>query len=189
MPRHRFTTSFPDKNGVVRIDRKLLGDRQHVQIYAEDLASAVWRSVALPEQPTKFRDLRLMRNLDPQKSFTQKKEVTVLKAGESLTFADVIAPEMAIFDSLASFYALCRTLNEATPPVAMTALAKFEWVFAMADAQGRGEAREVFRVCLPRTELLPFAQGSRVLRRRGAAVSTQQEGQDVSWTSSSLARI
>jgi hypothetical protein len=35
---------------------------------------------------------------------------------------------MATFDSLASIYALFRTLNEATPPVAMTALAKFEWV-------------------------------------------------------------
>src|SRR5262249_9675615 len=45
---------IPDKDGVVRIDRKALGDRQHVQVYAEDPANAVWRTVALPEVPTKF---------------------------------------------------------------------------------------------------------------------------------------
>src|SRR5207302_6483704 len=30
----------PDKDGIVRIERKALGDRQHIQIYAEDLTSA-----------------------------------------------------------------------------------------------------------------------------------------------------
>ena len=42
----------PEANGVVRIDRKLLGDRQEIFIYAEDLHSAVFRNVSLPELPT-----------------------------------------------------------------------------------------------------------------------------------------
>jgi hypothetical protein len=49
----------PDKDGVVRIERKALGDRQHVQIYAEDLHNASWRTLTLPEVPTKFADQRL----------------------------------------------------------------------------------------------------------------------------------
>ncbi|HEY2342000.1 MAG TPA: hypothetical protein VGH90_03170, partial [Chthoniobacteraceae bacterium] len=58
----------PDKDGIVRIDRKALGDREFIQVYAENLQDAVWRSVALPEAGAKFRDLRLARNLDPQKT-------------------------------------------------------------------------------------------------------------------------
>jgi len=35
--------------------------------------------------PTKFTDVRLARNLDPATPFTQKKEVTVLANGKTLT--------------------------------------------------------------------------------------------------------
>ena len=69
----------------MRIDRKALGDRQHVQVYAEDLANAAWQSFALAEVPTKFTDQRLARNLDPAKPFTQRKEITVLEKGKTLT--------------------------------------------------------------------------------------------------------
>jgi hypothetical protein len=62
----------PDAQGIVRIDRKLLGDRQHVQVYAEDLTNAAWRSFAVEEVPTKFQDLRLTRNLDPGEAFRRE---------------------------------------------------------------------------------------------------------------------
>ncbi|MDQ3625074.1 MAG: hypothetical protein M3463_21780, partial [Verrucomicrobiota bacterium] len=89
---------MPDENGVVRVDRKALGDRQHVQVYAEDLTSAAWRTVALDEAPTKFQDLRLARNLDPQKPFTEKKQVTALNAGQALTLADILTSELESYD-------------------------------------------------------------------------------------------
>jgi hypothetical protein len=113
---------LPDKDGVVRIERKALGDRQHVQVYAEDLANATWRSFALPEVPTKFRDLRLARNLDPAKPFTQRKEVTVLDKGMSLTLADVLTSEMERYDTLGSVHALFTTLT-GNPD-----LARFAWI-------------------------------------------------------------
>ncbi|HTF13386.1 MAG TPA: hypothetical protein VK643_01845, partial [Burkholderiales bacterium] len=113
---------LPDKDGVVRIDRKALGDRQHVQIYAEDLTNAVWRSFALPEAGTKFSDLRLTRNLDPAKPFTQKKEITVVEPGRTLTLADILTSEFETYDTLGGVFSLLTTLNgDAT-------LAKFAWV-------------------------------------------------------------
>ncbi|MEA3208203.1 MAG: hypothetical protein QOE70_1260 [Chthoniobacter sp.] len=101
----------PDKDGIVRIDRKALGDRQYVQVYAEDLSSAVWRTLALPEVPTKFQDLRLARGLDPAKPFAEKKEVAVLGTGQSLTLADILTSELETYDSLASIHSLLTTLN------------------------------------------------------------------------------
>ncbi|MEO6752186.1 MAG: hypothetical protein ABIP85_10440, partial [Chthoniobacteraceae bacterium] len=113
---------LPDKDGVVRIDRKILGDRQHVQIYAEDLANAEWRSFALPEVPVKFTDLRLVRHLDPAKPFTQRKEVTVVEPGKTLTLADILTSEFESYDTLGGIYSLLKTLNGDGN------LAKFAWV-------------------------------------------------------------
>jgi len=113
---------LPDKDGIVRIERKALGDRQNVQVYAEDLTNAAWQSFALPEVPTKFADQRLARNLDPSKPFTQRKEITVLENGKTLTLADILTSEMETYDTLGSVHALFTTLSgDAT-------LAKFAWV-------------------------------------------------------------
>jgi autotransporter-associated beta strand protein len=101
----------PDKDGVVRIERKMLGDRQHVQIYAEDLQNASWRTLTLPEVPTKFADQRLARNLDPAKPFTQKKEITVLDTGKFLTLADILTSELETYDTLGGVHSLFTTLS------------------------------------------------------------------------------
>ncbi len=101
----------PDNDGVVRIDRKALGDRQYLQLYAEDLTSAAWRTLALPEVPAKFQDLRLTRGLDPAKAFAEKKVVTVLGAGQSLALADILTSDLESYDSLASVHSLLSTLN------------------------------------------------------------------------------
>ncbi|MBK8041051.1 MAG: hypothetical protein IPK22_28540 [Verrucomicrobiaceae bacterium] len=102
---------IPDKDGVVRIERKMLGDRKHVQIYAEDLQNASWRTLTLPEVPTKFADQRLARNLDPAKPFTQKKEITVLDTGKSLTLADILISELETYDTLGGVHSLFTTLS------------------------------------------------------------------------------
>jgi hypothetical protein len=101
----------PDKDGVVRIERKALGDRQHVQIYAEDLQNASWRTLTLPEVPTKFADQRLARNLDPAKPFTQKKEITGLDTGMTLTLADILTSELETYDTLGGIHSLFTTLS------------------------------------------------------------------------------
>ena len=120
----------PDKDGVVRIERKALGDRQHVQIYAEDLQNASWRTLTLPEVPTKFADQRLARNLDPAKPFTQKKEITVLDTGKSLTLADILTSELETYDTLSGIYSMLITLDDHNPllPGGDRSLDKFAFI-------------------------------------------------------------
>lgn len=113
----------PDGEGIVRIERRLLGDRQHLQIYAEDLANAAWRSVALEEAPAKFQELRLVRNLDPAKPFTEKKDVAVLTKGQALTLGDVLTSNLETYDTLASVFSLFTTLSHGN-----ATLVKFGWV-------------------------------------------------------------
>lgn len=112
----------PDKDGVVRIERKALGDRQHVQIYAEDLQNASWRTLTLPEAPTKFADQRLARNLDPKTPFTQKKEITVLESGKAITLADILTSELETYDTLGGIHSLFTTLSNDGH------LAEFAWL-------------------------------------------------------------
>lgn len=102
---------IPDKDGVVRIERKALGDRQHVQIYAEDLLDASWYTLTLPEAGAKFADQRLARNLDPVKPFTQKKEITFLEAGKTLTIADMLTSDVETYDTLGGIHSLFTSLS------------------------------------------------------------------------------
>ncbi len=130
---------LPEKDGTVKIDRKALGDRQHVQIYAEDLTNAVWRSFALPEAGTKFGDLRLAHALDPAKPFTQKKETTVLEQGKSLTLADILTSEMETYDTLSGVHSLLTTLHGDAK------LAEFAWILQwpkMKDEEKRAKYSE-----------------------------------------------
>ncbi len=129
----------PDDKGIVRVPRKALGDWQQVQVYAEDLSSAIWSTFTLAEVPTKFQDLRLTRNLDPAKPFTEKKEVTVLATGAALTLNDVLTSEMESYDTLGGVHALFTTLNGDAN------LAKFAWVLqwpSMKDEEKRAKYSE-----------------------------------------------
>lgn len=112
----------PDAEGIVRVDRKALGNHPYIQVYAEDLESSVLVSKAYPEMPMKLNDLRLVRNLDPQKPFAEKKEATVLTAGQTLTLADVLTADLETYDSLAGVFSLLTTLNGDEN------LAKFAWI-------------------------------------------------------------
>ncbi|WP_395745982.1 hypothetical protein [Prosthecobacter sp.] len=129
----------PDEEGVVRIERKSLGDRQHVQIYAEDLQNASWCTLTLPEAPTRFADQRLARNLDPKTSFTQKKEITILETGKSLALADILTSELETYDTLGGVYSLFTTLSSDNH------LAEFGWVLnwpKLNDEEKRGKYGE-----------------------------------------------
>jgi hypothetical protein len=152
----------PDEKGEVHLDLKALGDRQHVQIYAEDLRDAAWRTVALAEVPTQFQDVRLARNLDPTKSFTEKKETTLLQAEQTLTLNDLQTAEFETYDSLATVYTLLTTIvntppNPGVPPPPELPtgashpessggkLAKFSWILqwpTMTDEQKRAKYSE-----------------------------------------------
>jgi hypothetical protein len=131
--------SVPDKDGVVRIDRKILGDRQLIQIYAEDLQDGVWKQVALPDLDAELKDQRLTRNLDPAKPFAEKKQIDVLQKGQALTLPDILSSEIETYDTIGSVFSLLQTLN------GDETLAKFAWILEwpkLNDADKRAKYSE-----------------------------------------------
>src|SRR5205807_3224670 len=48
----------PDKDGVVKVSRKTIGAHALIHVVAVDPVNTTYRSTALPEQPTRFLDLR-----------------------------------------------------------------------------------------------------------------------------------
>lgn len=104
----------PDDEGVLEVDLDDLGDRQYLQVLAVDGSGAALRSLSLPDPAPErevFRDLRLEESLDPEKHFTQRPEVTVLDAGESLAVPDLRASEVESYGTLADVHSTLSGLN------------------------------------------------------------------------------
>lgn len=101
-----------DENGVVRIPRDALAEMTLLTVVAVDSesSSTIYRSLALPEPEAEFRDLRLKLALDPQGHFTEKKQATVLAAGEKLTVEDITTSMVERYDTLASIHRLLASL-------------------------------------------------------------------------------
>ncbi|MCE9531211.1 MAG: hypothetical protein K8T89_08830 [Planctomycetes bacterium] len=101
----------PDKDGVVKISRKLLGGKSMIHVLAIDPVNTTARSLSLPEQKADFVDLRLRNGLDPKSHFTQQKQVKVLQPGQPFVLADAAASRFEVYDSLAKVYGLYSTLS------------------------------------------------------------------------------
>ncbi len=106
-----FYNLAPDKDGIVRIDRKALGDRQYVQVCAVGESGAAWNSLALPETPFALRDLRLEQSLDPAKAFYEKREVSALTAGQTFALDAAGGSEWRTYDSLAGVYSFLSRVD------------------------------------------------------------------------------
>ena len=100
-----------DDEGVIEIDRELLGWRQHLHVVAVDPENTVYRELALPLQEAKFVDQRLKNGLDPELHFTQQKQISLLGKGQKFELADVSSSRFEAYDSLASVYRLYSTLS------------------------------------------------------------------------------
>src|SRR5262249_54922285 len=97
------------------------------------------RSLALPEVETKFSDLRLAQALDPAKPFTEKKEVSILGQGKTLTLADILTSEVETYDTISGVHSLLTTLNGDAK------LAGFAWILQwpkMKDDEKRAKYSE-----------------------------------------------
>jgi hypothetical protein len=101
----------PDKDGVIKINRKEIGSHAMIHVVAVDPLNTTYRSVALAEQPAKFVDLRLRTGLDPKGHFTQQKQISELPPGQPFVLADAAAGRFEAYDSLARVYALYATLS------------------------------------------------------------------------------
>src|SRR5262249_37660452 len=102
---------LPDKDGLIEIPREALGGHQHLVMVGVDPVNTTVRSASLAEQAPMFLDLRLLTALDPEKHFTQQKQITVVPRGEKFTLADITTSKFEAYDSLARVYGLYATLS------------------------------------------------------------------------------
>ncbi len=101
----------PDDKGLVSIPREQLGPHQEIHVVALDIDSTAARHVSLPSADRRFLDLRLARGFDPDKHFTQRKHISVLKTGDEFTLSDISTAKFENYDSLAKVYSLYATLS------------------------------------------------------------------------------
>jgi hypothetical protein len=103
---------IPDKDGIVRMPLKDLGPHALIHVVAVDPLHTISRVVSLGEKPTQVVDLRLKTGLDPQRHFTQQKQVTLIPANEPFTLADALGGRFEAYDSLPQLYLLYTTLSK-----------------------------------------------------------------------------
>ncbi len=101
-----------DKDGTITIDRKALGDCQHLHIVAIDPENIAYRQISLAEVKSDPLDLRLHRGLDAKKHFTQKKQISVVRSKASLTLDDPATSKFETYDTVAKVYRLYSTLTK-----------------------------------------------------------------------------
>ncbi|MBI5538354.1 MAG: hypothetical protein HY898_36865 [Deltaproteobacteria bacterium] len=102
----------PDAAGVVRIPLSVLGPDQEICVLAVDPTTTVCRHVALPEVPHSPRDLRLLRYLEPEKHFTERKQITPVAEGAQLVVDEVSTAKVELYDTLGRVFGLLGTLSD-----------------------------------------------------------------------------
>lgn len=105
------TNLQPNADGIVAIPLEMFLPQSHIQIIAVDPQQTVSRTFSLPEAEKLRRDLRLLESLDPEKHFTQQKQITVLEKGDEITIADLASSRFESLDSLSRVYWLFVTLS------------------------------------------------------------------------------
>lgn len=101
----------PDKDGRVVVPRAALKGLPQLRVLAVDPTATVLRQAALDETPVETRELRLAAGLDPKKSYSEQKRITVVAAKEAATLADVTTARFETYDTVAKAYRLLATLN------------------------------------------------------------------------------
>ncbi len=101
----------PDADGLLTIDLDKLGSAQHIRIVALDAFATVQRSISGELLPLKPRDSRLADAFDPEKHFSLRKQIEVMKADEELVIEDIVSAKFQTYDDLSDVYRLLIALN------------------------------------------------------------------------------
>ena len=101
------------EDGVIIIPVADLGDRQYLHVVAVDGATTDYRQLSLagPEGGVKKRDLRLRKTLDRAKDFTQRRNVTLLKDGQTLVVDDLRSSELESYDTIGGIFGTLAGIN------------------------------------------------------------------------------
>ena len=103
-----------DKDGKIEIDRDMLVPHQSIHVVAVDPRNTVYRSISLPESEAEFADLRLIAGLDPEKHYTQQKQISIVGKNQEFVISDIATSKFEVYDDIARVYSLYATLSENT---------------------------------------------------------------------------
>lgn len=101
----------PDATGLVTIDRADLGAHSQVHLIALDGEWTIYREISLSGAALPTRDLRMVRRLDPDAAFTERKRISTLAAGDIFRIDDISTADFEVYDSLDKAYRLLETLS------------------------------------------------------------------------------
>ena len=114
----------------------------------------------------------MVRELDPDKPFSEQKLFTSLAKGERFKLAGVTTSKVQAYDSLARAYGLLSSERRQQP-------GKVRVHPRLAGAQACRKASEVLGIRLPRAQFLHSSKGSRLFQEGHPSLPGQQEGQDL----------
>lgn len=102
------------EDGTVTLELSELGDRQHLHLVAVNDSDTVSHALALPEPEggAAIRDLRLDETLDLTKHHSQRRRVTLLRPGQTLTVPDIHASEVQPYGTLGDVYKTLLAISE-----------------------------------------------------------------------------
>jgi len=106
-----FYNLVPDKDGFVTLDAKVLGDRQHLHVFAVDPANSAYSQVSVESRGTAVVDTSLKDGLDPAKRYAEQKNVTLLGKGDTLAVDDLSTAKVETYDDLGDVFTLYTTLS------------------------------------------------------------------------------
>ena len=100
-----------DADGRITIDRSALRDKQFLVVVAVDPLTTAVKSISLPEVPPKKLDLRLANSLEPDASFSQQKQISIISADDPFVVDDIRSGRFQVYDSLSQVFQLYQTLT------------------------------------------------------------------------------
>jgi hypothetical protein len=100
------------KDGTVEIDLPENSGLRQVRVVVTDPVQVASATLALPDSPIVRRELRMTANLDPEKSFSEQKRLTIVDAGEAFELADATTSRLHLVDDLRDAHDLLLTIRE-----------------------------------------------------------------------------
>ena len=101
-----------DEDGFVTIPTEELGEGHQVHVLALDGAQAVYDVATRAEQSMEPRSRQLPAALSTEQDFIEKRRIEFVASGSDVTIDAATAPEVEVYDTLASVFQLFTTIRQ-----------------------------------------------------------------------------
>jgi hypothetical protein len=105
------TNLTANKDGVVEIPWKSLGDGQMLHVVAVDGEETVYRSIVRDESPLVARSRQLPKALNSKQHFSERRKIEFVKVGGSAVLDDASNVQAQTYDSLQSIFQLFTAMS------------------------------------------------------------------------------